>query len=166
MGNRIYLFHIWKKAKLPSKHIIWTISYISKLQSIPMSSKKKNEPRTHGAPYYVQKIDLGLGNNNRRTRKKPLKLCPDWNDCIKLFSNNVNRIEDTINNFYKKLPKKKAESNFNIKFTLNSIPCELEYDLSKFTFENLQKLVIFTTQNCNNKSDKNNKNDKEPKEKD
>ena len=36
---------------------------------------------------------------------------------------------------------------------LNNMPCELlEYDLSKFTLENLQKFVIFTTQNCNNSS--------------
>jgi hypothetical protein len=29
--------------------------------------------------------------------------------------------------------------------------CKVEYNLSKFTLENLQKLVIFTTQNCDTK---------------
>ncbi|EXX67503.1 uncharacterized protein OCT59_002997 [Rhizophagus irregularis] len=42
-------------------------------------------------------------------------------------------------------------SIFRAKFTLNSVPCELEYDLSRFTLENLQKLADFATQNCNNK---------------
>src|SRR6266516_2231649 len=115
-------------------------------------SSKNNYEQTRRTPY-VQKINLS--NNNMRTRRKPPKLCPDCketNDCIKLFSNKVNKIEETVNNFYKNLRKKETRqvSIFNAKFTLNNIPCELEYDLSNFTLENLQKLVIFTTQNCNN----------------
>ena len=129
------------------------ISYISKLliNKITMSSKKR--------PYYVQKINLSNDNIRKTRRNHHPKLCPDCkeaNGCIKLFSNDVNRIEDTINTFYKNFPKKKERpSTFNLKFSLNNVPCELEYDLSKFTFENLQKLVIFTTQNCNNSSDEN-----------
>ena len=82
-------------------------------------------------------------------------MCPDCKetkDCIKLISSKVNRIEEIVNNFDANLPK--WETNqfaiFKAKFTLNNIPCELEYDLSNFTLENLQKLVMFTTQNCNN----------------
>ena len=70
-----------------------------------MSSKK----RTYGTPYYVQKIDLS--NDIKKTiRRRPSKSCPDCketNDCIKLFSNGVNGIEEVINNFYKNFPKKK-----------------------------------------------------------
>jgi hypothetical protein len=76
-----------------------------------MSSKKIHKQRTYGAPYYVQKIDLG--NNNKKTRRKPPKLCPDCKetgDYIKLFSNNVKRIEDIINDFYKNLPKRRLNN--------------------------------------------------------
>ncbi|RIA95167.1 hypothetical protein C1645_817005 [Glomus cerebriforme] len=113
---------------------------------------------TRGAPYQVQKINL---NSNIKTRRNPPKMCPDCketNDCVKLFSNQVNKIEQTVNDFYKRFPKKQIDnfSIFNVKFTLNDVPCELDYDLSKFNLENLQKLVIFTTQNCNiDETDKN-----------
>src|SRR5688572_17520866 len=108
-----------------------------------MSSKR----RTYGTPYYVQKINLV--NNNRKPRRNSPKLCFDCketNDCIKIFSSHVNRIEEIIYDFCKSLPKKETEpSLFNVKFALNNVPCELEYDLSKFSLENLQKLVIFTS---------------------
>ena len=52
--------------------------------------------------------------------------------------------------YYKNNIKNNKFSMFNAKFTLNNVPCELEYDLSKFNLENLQKLVIFTTQKFNN----------------
>ena len=112
---------------------------------------------THGAPY-VQKINLS--NHDRRTKRRPPKSCPDCNESdnyIRTFSNKVSRIEEIINNYHKNFPKKnkiKQFSTFRTSFTLNNIPCKLEYNLSNFTLENLQKLVIFTTQNCNNKSDK------------
>ena len=51
---------------------------------------------------------------------------------------------------------------FGANFTLNNVPCELEYNLSKFTFENLQKLVIATTQNYNNNNNDNFNNSKFP----
>ncbi|RIA95170.1 hypothetical protein C1645_817009 [Glomus cerebriforme] len=121
-------------------------------------SSKYYETRMRGAPYQVQKINL---NGNIKTRRNPPKMCPDCketNDCVKLFSNKVNKIEQVVNDFYKNCSKKRIDnfSIFNTKFTLNNVPCELEYDLSKFSLENLQKLVIFTTQNCNiDKNDKN-----------
>jgi len=61
----------------------------------------------------------------------------------------VSKIEEIVDNF-KNVQKKRTDklSMFNTKFSLNEIPCELEYDLSKFTLENLQKLVIFTTKDC------------------
>ncbi|CAB4481413.1 unnamed protein product [Rhizophagus irregularis] len=116
-----------------------------------MSSKnKKYDQRT-----YMQKIRLDSGG--KRIRKKPVKPCQDCketNDCIKLFSNKINRLEEIVGNFRKNIPKKTNEiSLFRAKFTLNSVPCELEYDLSRFTLESLQKLADFTTQNCNNKND-------------
>ncbi|RGB41202.1 hypothetical protein C1646_752375 [Rhizophagus diaphanus] len=114
-----------------------------------MSSKNYGS-RTCGKPY-VQKIKL---NNNKRTRRKPSKLictdCEESNDYIKLLSSKVSRIEEIVDNFMN-LPKNKTENKlsiFNAKFSLNNVPCELEYDLSNFTLENLQKLVIFTTPNC------------------
>ncbi|RIA95182.1 hypothetical protein C1645_734235 [Glomus cerebriforme] len=118
-------------------------------------SSTNYEQNTRNTPY-VQKINLG--NNNRRTRKKPPKLCLDCKkttDCIKLLSNKVNKLEEVVNNF-KNPPKKKPDkfSTFNAKFTLNDVPCELEYDLANFSLENLHKLVIFTTQNCTSKNDK------------
>ena len=93
-----------------------------------------------------------LDNNNKRIR--PPKLCPDCketSDCFNLISNKINRIKEIINNFDKNLQKRSACANqfsiFNAKFTLNNVPCELEYDLSKFSLENLQKLGrIVTTQ--------------------
>jgi hypothetical protein len=119
-----------------------------------MSCKQRTR-RTQ--PYEVQKICL---NSNRRIRRKPPKLCPDCketNDCVKLLSDKLNRIEEQVDNFPKTFPKKVSNkfSVFNAKFTLNNVPCELEYDLSKFTFENLQKLAIATTQNCNNNNNDN-----------
>src|SRR5271163_3056091 len=111
-----------------------------------MSYKK----RTRKTPSYVQKISFdtfdSTGCSNRRIRKKP-KLCPDCietNDCVKLLSSKVNRIEEIINNFDKNLQKKNTTqfSKFNARFTLNSVPCELEYDLSNFSLENLQKLAV------------------------
>src|SRR3954451_22895483 len=128
------------------------------MNKLSKMSSTSYEHRTRGLPY-VHKINLG--NNNRRIRKNPPKLCADCketNECIKLISNRVNRIEEIVNNFHKNLQKRenKRFSAFNTKFTLNNIPCELEYDLSNLNLENLQKLVIFTTQNCtpNNKNDK------------
>ncbi|CAB4481408.1 uncharacterized protein OCT59_002970 [Rhizophagus irregularis] len=60
--------------------------------------------------------------------------CEEMSDSVKLFSSKVNKIEEVNDNFYKN-PIKKNKINqfsiFNAKFTLNNIPCELEYDLSK-----------------------------------
>jgi len=81
-----------------------------------MSSKK----RTYEAPYHIQKINPG--NANRRVRKKPpmpCHECKETSNCIKLFSNNINQIEKTIDNFFIDLPKKVEQpSMFNMKFTI------------------------------------------------
>src|SRR3954469_18649917 len=99
-----------------------------------MSSKNNYEQRTQ----YVQRINL----SNMKTRRKSLKLCPDCKettDCIKLLSNKVNKIEEIVDNFYKNLQKKEArrDSVFTAKFILNNVPCEVEYDLSSFSLENI-----------------------------
>lgn len=111
---------------------------------------------------YIRKIDLG--NNNKRTRNKKKSLCPsciETNDYVNLFSKKINKIEEIVDKLRNdsNLPSKKADqfSIFNAKFTLNNVPCELEYNLSKFSLEDLQKLVIFTTPNCNNKYPSSNK---------
>ncbi|CAG8684218.1 1814_t:CDS:1, partial [Funneliformis caledonium] len=89
--------------------------------------------------------------------KKPPKLCPDrkeTNNCVKLLTGKVNRIEEIIDNFYRGFPKKKVEnySIYNKKFILNNVPCELEYDLTNFNLEELVKLSNFATKNfINNK---------------
>ena len=90
-------------------------------------------------------------DNNKRIPPKPCS--EETNDYVsKLVSGKLDRIEEIINNFDKNLSNQSTAefSKFNAKFTLNNVPCELEYDLSNFTLENLQKLVMFTTQNCNN----------------
>jgi len=73
-------------------------------------------------------------------------------DLFKVISDKVNAIEAIINNFS---PNKNIEnkqlSKFTYKFILNNTPCELEYDLENFTFENLQKLAVITTNKLNNK---------------
>ncbi|SRR6266498_96195 len=107
---------------------------------------KNYEQKSRIIPY-VRKFDL---NNNRKTPN----LCPDCKDTenqVKLISDKVNRIKEIVDNFYNRLPKKKSEqlSIFNARFTLNNVPCELEYDLKNFTLEELQKLANFTTQNFN-----------------
>jgi hypothetical protein len=114
-------------------------------------STKNYEQRTP----YIQKI--GLNINSRRIIRKPMKHCSDCKETenyVKTFSNKVKRIEEIVNNFHKNFPKKtnaNQVSIFRAKFTIDNIPCELEYDLSNFTLENLQKLANFTTtQNCNN----------------
>jgi hypothetical protein len=118
-------------------------------------SSKNYEQDKRGTPPYVRKIRLD-NNSHGIKKKKNLKVCPNCkeiNDSVKHFSNKVNKIEEAIGNFYKHSLKKNKNSQFSIfnaKFTLNNIPCELEYDLSKFSLENLQKLAIFTTQHCNN----------------
>ncbi|CAB4481409.1 hypothetical protein RhiirA1_429334, partial [Rhizophagus irregularis] len=116
-----------------------------------MSSKNYGK-NTCGTPPYVSKIRF----ENKIKKRKPPKICSDCketSDSVKLFSNKVNKLEEVIDNFYKN-PIKKNKNNqfsiFNAKFTLNNVPCELEYDLSKFSLDNLHKLVIFTTQHCNN----------------
>jgi hypothetical protein len=60
---------------------------------------------------------------------------------------------------FKNLPKRKIDkiSKFNAKFKLNNIPCEVEYDLSHFTLENLQNLANFMVP-PSNKNDENIKN--------
>ncbi|CAB4481378.1 hypothetical protein RhiirA5_355489 [Rhizophagus irregularis] len=106
---------------------------------------------------YIRKIDLC--NDNKRTRNKKNSLvcpsCIETNDYFNLFSKKINQIEEIVDKLRKNsnLPSKKADqfSIFNAKFTLNNVPCELEYNLSKFSLEDLQKLVIVTTPNCNNK---------------
>src|ERR1051325_5028056 len=90
---------------------------------------------------YIQKINLD--NNSRRTRSKPPKLCPyckETSSCAKLFFNKVNKIEEIVDG----LKNLDQFSTFRPKFTLNNVPCELEYNLSNFALEDLQKLVIFT----------------------
>ncbi|CAB4390475.1 hypothetical protein RhiirA5_495027 [Rhizophagus irregularis] len=107
-----------------------------------MSSKRSNQNELKSQ--YVQKIKL---NNSKRVRKRPPKLCPDCKDtsnCVKTFSDKVSKFEKIIDKF-KNLPKREVDkiSKFNAKFKLNNIPCEVEYDLSQFTLENLQKLANF-----------------------
>src|ERR1043165_5804143 len=116
-----------------------------------MSSSRSYEQKARMMPY-VKKIQLI--NNDKRSRRKPPKLCPDCkdtNNCVKLFSSKVNRIEEIVNDFYKNLPVQRTEqfSLYSAKFTINNVPCELEYDLTNFTIEELQKLVDLTTQNFN-----------------
>ncbi|CAG8578845.1 5844_t:CDS:2 [Funneliformis caledonium] len=101
---------------------------------------------------YVRKINLT--DDNKRTKRKPPKLCPDCNESDnfnKLFSNKFNRIEEMVANIYNNLQKKKTEnfSIYNEKFTLNNVPCEIEYDLKNFTLQELEKLGKFTIKNSN-----------------
>ncbi|CAB4428328.1 unnamed protein product [Rhizophagus irregularis] len=114
-------------------------------------SSKNQETRTCMTPSYVQKINLN--NHNGRTKRRPRKLCQnriETNDYVNIFSRRVNRVEEIVDNFKNHSKKKSVRpSIFNAKFTLNNVPCELEYDLSKFSLEDLQKLVIFKT-SCNN----------------
>ena len=113
-----------------------------------MSYKKKSREQS-----YVQKINLD--NNERITPPKPCPDCKETNDCVlKLVSGRLDRIEEIINNFDKNLSNQSTAefSKFNAKFTLNNVPCELEYNLSNFNLEDLQKLAILTAQICNNSS--------------
>ncbi|UZO16341.1 uncharacterized protein OCT59_007730 [Rhizophagus irregularis] len=92
----------------------------------------------------ISKIRLDSGG--KRIKKKPPKHCQnckETNDCVKLFLNKINRLEEIVDNFRKNLPKKTNKiSIFCAKFTLNSVHCELEYDLSCFTLENLLILQL------------------------
>jgi hypothetical protein len=117
---------------------------------------------------YEQKIPLTqkirLNNKSIRIKRKPQKSCQDCketNEYVNFVSNKVNKLEELVNNFHKNFPKKNTRkiSVFHTKFTLNGIPCELEYDLFHFTLENLQKLANFTTQYFINKSNSSDKND-------
>ncbi|CAG8629447.1 hypothetical protein GLOIN_2v1820257 [Rhizophagus irregularis DAOM 181602=DAOM 197198] len=93
-------------------------------------------------PYKKIRLDSG----GKRIKKKPPKHCQnckETNDCVKLFLNKINRLEEIVDNFRKNLPKKTNKiSIFCAKFTLNSVHCELEYDLSCFTLENLLILQL------------------------
>jgi hypothetical protein len=56
--------------------------------------------RTRGTAPYVHKIVLN--SNNRRVRRKPLKLCPDCketSDLANTLYNKVNELEEVINSF-------------------------------------------------------------------
>ncbi|CAG8483320.1 599_t:CDS:2 [Funneliformis caledonium] len=81
---------------------------------------------------------------------EPLKLCSmckETNDCFNLFSSKVNKIEKIVDNLHECISKRNEKlSKYTAQFSLNNVSCELEYDLSNFTFEELQKLVNFTTQ--------------------
>jgi hypothetical protein len=109
-----------------------------------MSSKSQKTRACRAS--YGQRINLNIHGRTKRRLPKSCHNCTETNDCVKLFSMKVNRIEEIVGDF-KNRPKKKPTklSMFNAKFTLNNVPCELEYDLSNFTLEDLQKLVIFTT---------------------
>ena len=112
-------------------------------------SSKSYDSRTQAT--HFQKIRLDMNSRRRRAPPKICLDCKETNESVKIFSDKINRIEDIVNKFHKNFPKKtKKISIFHAKFTLNNIPCELEYDLSHFTLENLQKLANFTIQNCNN----------------
>ncbi|PKC03921.1 hypothetical protein RhiirA5_423010 [Rhizophagus irregularis] len=77
-----------------------------------MSSKNDHEQRTP----YVQ--------------RKPQKLCLDCKE-----KNDCSKIEEVIDNFHENHIKPN-------KISLNSVHCELEYDLSCFTLENLLILQL------------------------
>ncbi|GES95467.1 hypothetical protein GLOIN_2v1781086 [Rhizophagus clarus] len=114
---------------------------------------------TRGTSPYVQKIVLN-SNGSRRVRRKPPKLCPDCketSDCVNIISSEVNKIEEIVNNLHTNLSKKNNQqfSTLNAKFTLNNVPCEMKYDLSEFSLEYLQRLVILTTQHCDNSNGNN-----------
>src|SRR2546421_552921 len=92
-------------------------------------------------------------DNNKRIPPKPCS--KETNDYVlKLVSGRLDRIEEIINNFDKNLSNKSTAefSKFNAKFTMNNVPCELEYNLSDFNLEDLQKLSILTTKVCSNSS--------------
>ncbi|CAB5370634.1 unnamed protein product [Rhizophagus irregularis] len=76
---------------------------------------------------------IRIDSGGKRIKKKPPKHCQnckETNDCVKLFLNKTNRLEGIVGNFRKNLPKKTNKiSVFRAKFTLNSVPCKLEYDL-------------------------------------
>ncbi|CAI2168026.1 8403_t:CDS:1 [Funneliformis geosporum] len=115
-------------------------------------TSKSYEQKSRMRPY-VRKFNLL--ENNRQTKKKPPKFCPDCKEtcnCVKLFSGKIHRIEEVVDNIYNGFPKKKAEkySIFNAKFSINDVPFELEYDLTNFTLEELQKLANWTIQDFNN----------------
>ena len=115
-----------------------------------MSSSRNYEQKARMVPC-VRKIQL-INNNNRQSRRKPSKLCPDCkdtNNCVKLLLSKVGRIEEIVDNFYRNLPRQKEFSLYRAKFTVNNVPCELEYDLSNFT---LEELVNFTTTHKNDNS--------------
>ncbi|GES95509.1 hypothetical protein GLOIN_2v1782085 [Rhizophagus clarus] len=111
-----------------------------------MSSKNRETSK------YAQKFNLYNINNRKITSRKASNYClncKETDNNIKLLSSKMNRIEEIIDDFKNRQNKKTDKiSTFNAKFTLNDVPCELEYDLSSFTLENLQKLVNFTTKNC------------------
>ncbi|GBC08758.1 hypothetical protein RclHR1_08360004 [Rhizophagus clarus] len=96
---------------------------------------------------YNQKISL---DNNAKICTD----CKETSDFVKLFSNKLDKLEEVIRDFYKN-PAKENKNNqlsiFNAKFTLNNVPCELEYNLSEFSLENLHILAISTTQSSDNK---------------
>ncbi|CAI2161518.1 1442_t:CDS:1 [Funneliformis geosporum] len=109
---------------------------------------KNYEKKSRMIPY-VRKINLN--NDNKSARRKPPKFCLDCKEtdnCVKLFSNKVNKIEELVDNLYNNQKKKTEKfSIYNAKFTLNNIPCEIEYDLANFTLDELEKLGKFTIQN-------------------
>ncbi|CAG8676311.1 15763_t:CDS:1, partial [Funneliformis caledonium] len=86
---------------------------------------------------------------------EPLNLCSmckETNDCFNLFSSKVNKIEKIVDNLHECISKRNEKlSKFTAQFSLNNVPCELEYDLSNFTLEELEKLGNFTIQNFNDK---------------
>ena len=103
--------------------------------------------KSRGQPY-VQKIRLG--DNNEKTKRKLCSDCRETKNCVKLISNKLDRIEDAVNNFDKNLSDQNNAqspqySKFNARFTMNNVPCELEYNLTEFSLENLQTLVIVAT---------------------
>ncbi|GES84865.1 hypothetical protein GLOIN_2v1868012 [Rhizophagus clarus] len=65
-------------------------------------------------------------------------------------NNNTCRIKKKTSRESLKKNKDRQLSIFNAKFTLNNVPCEIEYDLSEISLENLHNLAIFTTQNSSN----------------
>lgn len=105
---------------------------------------------------YSQKVNLK--DNSDKRKKLAFERCfscKETNKAINFLASKVDRVEKIVKNLEDISSKNKTKndfSKFSINFCLNNIPCELEYNLSSFSLENLQKLAVFTVQIINERA--------------
>ncbi|CAB4440390.1 unnamed protein product [Rhizophagus irregularis] len=97
--------------------------------------------------------NINNNNNNNNDHSKDCNSCNDSGNCMKLLTERLARIEDLVNNLYKLTQglknSKKNPVYSDINTSKQKVRMFRNIDLSTCKLDDLQKLVIFTTNAMN-----------------